>query len=157
MAVHFIAMVPVEHLGRALAVLREKRHDTQEDVARNAGVTPSMVSNYERGKEKPSIESLWKILSAMNCSFVDLEAALRFVRGDHFPIQSEHWRIQVDEGYGSGIAQPQYSTPGQAPGFDIRELLGTDEDTLTPEVAQCFSAMLQIFWRLAGQVERRTN
>ena len=156
MAVHFIAMVPVEHLGRALAVLREKRHDTQEDVARNAGVTPSMISNYERGKEKPSIESLWKILSAMNCSFMDLEAALRFVRGDHFPVRSEHWHIQVDKGYGPGVAQAQFSSSGQ-PGIDVRQLLGTEEDTLSPEVAQCFSAMLQIFWRLAGQVERRTN
>lgn len=151
MAVHFIAMVPVEHLGRALAVLREKRHDTQEDVARNAGVTPSMISNYERGKEKPSIDSLWKILSAMNCTFVDLEAALRFVRGDHFPVHSEHWRIQFDDGYNPGIAQ---SFPGKAelpPGLDVRRLLGKEGKQLSPEVAQSFSAVLQIFWWLAGQ------
>jgi transcriptional regulator with XRE-family HTH domain len=150
-------MVPVEHLGRALAVLREKRHDTQEDVARVAGVTPSMISNYERGKEKPSIDSLWKILAAMNCIFFDLEAALRFVRGDHFPVQSDHWRVQIDDDFGPGISQPPTGGSGPFSGIDVRHLLGAEGKALPPEIAQGFSAMLQVFWWLAGQFDRRTN
>jgi len=89
-------MVPIQHLGRALVLLREKDARTQEEVASLAGITASMISNYERGKEKPSLDSLWKMLAAMECSLVDLEAALRFVRGDAFPLHCKNWRIRID-------------------------------------------------------------
>ena len=140
-------MVPIEHLGRALAILREKYRRTQEEVAREAGVTSSMISNYERDKEKPSLESLWKILGAMGCSLVDLEAALRFARGDHFPVRSEHWRISIDDEYETGMPNRQ---PGLVvePELDLGGLF-PDGETMSPELETCLRILIQLIFKIS--------
>ncbi len=122
----FPAMVPIEHLGRALATLRDKHNKTQEEVASVAGVTPSMISNYEREKEKPSLDSLWKILGAMNCSLIDLEAALRFVRGDAFPLHCRNWRIRIESDEYPPPATSRQPSEIAEPGFDLERLLQAD-------------------------------
>ena len=88
-------MVQLDHLGRALATLWEKRGKTQEEVARSSGITASMISNYERSRERPRVESLWKILQGLDCTLMDLEAALRFVAGEPFPVESKTFRIAI--------------------------------------------------------------
>jgi len=135
-------MVPIEHLGRALATLREKHRRTQEDVATAAGVTASMISNYERGKEKPSLDSLWKILGAMNCSLIDLEAALRFVRGDAFPLHCQNWRISIESNeYELGEVRGQ---PGEIaePEFNLGALL-EGERSYSGEAEQHLAGMIK--------------
>jgi transcriptional regulator with XRE-family HTH domain len=119
----FALMVPIEHLGRALATLREKHGRTQEDVAGAAGVTASMISNYERGKEKPSLDSLWKILGAMNCSLIDLEASLRFVRGDAFPLHCQNWRISIEADDYDLASPPNHPSEIAEPSFNLPTLL----------------------------------
>ena len=136
-------MVPIEHLGRALVVLREKHGRTQEEVAGLAGITASMISNYERGKEKPSLESLWKMLGAMSCSLIDLEAALRFVRGDVFPFHCQNWRIRLEpEDYD---LSPNRSLPGEIaePSFDISSIL-SEEDDISAEAERYLLGMLRM-------------
>lgn len=124
----FVPMVPIEELGKALAILRAKHGKTQETVAQTAGITPSMISNYERGKEKPSLDSLWKILSAMDCSLIDLEAALRMAKGEPFPLRCENWRITIEaDDYDAGAASPQ---PGE-----LAEPSAARVETLSTEIA----------------------
>lgn len=138
-------MVPIEHLGKALAILREKTGKTQLQIGEAANVTPSMISKWERNKEKPTLESLWKTLSAMGCTWIDLEAALRFVRGDAFPLQSRYWKINIEsEEYpglmpaGSEIAEPTVDLSSIFP----------DARPVPPEKEEAFLAMMRILLRM---------
>lgn len=140
-------MVPIEHLGKALAVLREKHGQTQEEVAAVASVTASMISNYERGKEKPSLDSLWKILGAMSCTLIDLEAALRFIRGDVFPLHCKNWQISIDSPeYELARASKQ---PGLVEEADLDlSALRLGGKPLSPEAEHAILAMMRLMLRL---------
>jgi transcriptional regulator with XRE-family HTH domain len=78
-----------ETLPKVLRFLRHNAEMTQEEVAKGAGITPSMVSNYERGKELPSLHTLLKLLTALQCDLCDLDDAIR--------ILSEHWAPESKE------------------------------------------------------------
>ena len=152
----FAAMVPIEHLGRALATLRDKHNKTQEEVASVAGVTPSMISNYERGKEKPSLESLWKILGAMDCSLIDLEAALRFVRGDAFPLHCRNWRIRIEADEYPLPATSRQPSEIAEPGFDLGRLLQSNQP-VPNEAERYVGAMMRLILDLLRLVERPSH
>lgn len=44
----------LEKVGPALRRIRQERGLTQRDLAKRAGLTPALVSSYERGKRLPS-------------------------------------------------------------------------------------------------------
>jgi transcriptional regulator with XRE-family HTH domain len=58
-------------VGAALRRLRFERLLGQKQVAGRAGVTVSMLSRYEHGRQHPSLPSLVKILRALDCSAED--------------------------------------------------------------------------------------
>ena len=128
-------MVPIEHLGRALAVLREKHHKTQEEVA----------------------GSLWKILTAMSCTLIDLEASLRMVNGDAFPIHCQNWKITihsdeyevVDKARRSGeeLAEPQVNLS--------KVLEGTPQ--MSEEAERHFVNMLYTMMQVMRMVDSDSN
>lgn len=65
-----------DHLDRALRYLREGRRTRQYQIAEEAGITKAMLSAYETGKQKPSLETLDKLLGALGCDLIDLHEAL---------------------------------------------------------------------------------
>jgi transcriptional regulator with XRE-family HTH domain len=66
-------------LGRSLRWLRERQGKRQYQVAAAAGITKAMLSAYETGKQKPSLETLEKILAALGCDLNDLHNAVQIV------------------------------------------------------------------------------
>ena len=66
-------------LGRAIRWLRDRQGKRQYQVADAAGITKAMLSAYETGKQKPSLETLEKILTALDCDLNDLHNALQIV------------------------------------------------------------------------------
>jgi transcriptional regulator with XRE-family HTH domain len=66
-------------LGRALRWLRDRQGKRQYQVADAAGITKAMLSAYETGKQKPSLDTMEKILSALECDLNDLHNALQIV------------------------------------------------------------------------------
>lgn len=64
------------HLGKALLLLRALRGMSQGLVAKRAGLGKSQLSKYERGQELPKLDSLEKILRALDLSCLDLFSAL---------------------------------------------------------------------------------
>jgi transcriptional regulator with XRE-family HTH domain len=54
------------NLGRTLGLLRELRGKSQARVAREAGIGKSQLSKYENGKELPKLDSLEKVLNALD-------------------------------------------------------------------------------------------
>lgn len=55
-----------EHLGPALRLLREQEGLSQTRLAREAGMSKSQLSKYETGKELPKLDSLARILRALD-------------------------------------------------------------------------------------------
>ena len=56
----------LEGLGRSLRWLRDRQSKRQYQVAEGAGITKAMLSAYETGKQKPSLDTLEKILVALD-------------------------------------------------------------------------------------------
>ena len=54
------------NLGPALARLRDLRGQSQAAVARAAGIGKSQLSKYENGKELPKMDSLERVLAALD-------------------------------------------------------------------------------------------
>lgn len=73
-----------DNLGRALSLIRDLRGKSQAQVAREARVGKSQLSKYESGKELPKLDSLKKVLKALEVGpfeifytmyLIDLQAA----------------------------------------------------------------------------------
>lgn len=72
-------MTIFEGLGKALRWLRDRQNKRQYQIADAAGITKAMLSAYETGKQKPSLETLEKILVALECELNDLHNALQII------------------------------------------------------------------------------
>lgn len=83
----FPAMAAFDGLGKALRWLRARQDRRQYQVADAAGVTKAMLSAYETGKQKPSLETLEKILDGLGVSLGDLYQALLIVNGQSDPLR----------------------------------------------------------------------
>lgn len=59
------------NVGKALSLLREIRGKSQANLAREAGIGKSQLSKYETGKELPKLESLEKVLVALEVGHFD--------------------------------------------------------------------------------------
>ncbi|MBD3347034.1 MAG: helix-turn-helix domain-containing protein [Chitinivibrionales bacterium] len=63
---------PRDHIGAILRAYREKTGKNQSDIAEKAGISISMLSQIERGKVSPSIETLMGVCSSLDMDIVDL-------------------------------------------------------------------------------------
>ncbi|HOK55955.1 MAG TPA: helix-turn-helix transcriptional regulator [bacterium] len=52
-------------IGRKIREVRKSKKITQEELAYRIGVTPNFIGLIERGKKRPSIETLRKISDAL--------------------------------------------------------------------------------------------
>lgn len=68
-------------LGPALRWLRDRRGRKQYQIAGEAGITKGMLSAYETGRQRPSLETLDKILATLGCDLNDLHNALQIING----------------------------------------------------------------------------
>ncbi len=67
-------------IGKRIKDYRNRAGLTQEALALNSGLNASFLGDVERGIKKPSIESLEKLLMALNVSFIeffDFEANIK--------------------------------------------------------------------------------
>lgn len=56
---------PADSIGRRLAAFRAERGMRVSDLAREVGVSPSLVSQIERGLSRPSVSTLFAIAQAL--------------------------------------------------------------------------------------------
>lgn len=73
------ADVDFEHLGPALAALRQRAQMTAYEVAKRIGRSPSGVSRYENGQGVINSKVLLKYLNAVGANLSDLQDAIRQV------------------------------------------------------------------------------
>jgi transcriptional regulator with XRE-family HTH domain len=128
-------------LGRALRWLRDRQGKRQYQVADTAGITKAMLSAYETGKQKPSLDTLEKILGALECDLNDLHNALQIVNERPQAIRrpaAEGW--QAAGGDSREMADP-------ASGLNVYRVLGLNRQ-LPPQEEQALNEMLGGFHKL---------
>lgn len=123
-------------LGQALRWLRDRHTKKQYQVADAAGITKGMLSAYETGRQKPSLDTLEKLLDTLGCDLQDLHNALQIVNGrPTVPRQRESeagWRI------GGGV---------EVSGLNVRQLLGL-HGPMGPEEEQALQTLVEAFHNL---------
>jgi transcriptional regulator with XRE-family HTH domain len=126
-------------LGQALRWLRDRQNKKQYQVAESAGITKGMLSAYETGRQRPSLETLEKILTTLGCDLNDLHNAIQIINGR--PERIKH------RGEGLGEA-PAAAAKTEAGGrSEIQKVLGR-RDPLPVEEERAFGEMLDGFHRL---------
>jgi transcriptional regulator with XRE-family HTH domain len=129
-------------LGRALRWLRDRQGKRQYQVADTAGITKAMLSAYETGKQKPSLDTLEKILSALECDLNDLHNALQIVNerpeAIRRPGARDNWQTYRPDG------TPESTDAG---GLNVYRVLGLNRQIPAQE-EQALSEMLEGFHKL---------
>lgn len=67
-------------LGNALRWLRTRDHLTLAEVAEAAGVSASVLSRYENGEVSPKVETLGRVLAALDTDIHQLAVILRILQ-----------------------------------------------------------------------------
>ncbi len=126
-------------LGQALRWLRDRQSKKQYQVADSAGITKGMLSAYETGRQRPSLETLEKILDTLGCDLNDLHNAIQIING-----RPEQMRRR-GEGAGSEEEEAPPAAPGGGIGrSDLLRILGS-RDSLPPEEEKALGEMLDGF------------
>jgi transcriptional regulator with XRE-family HTH domain len=137
-----------EGLGRALRWLRERQLKRQYQVAEGAGITKAMLSAYETGKQKPSLDTLEKILDALFCDLNDLHNALQIINGR--PERMRNAGADRDHLHPGG----ERPAAGQPLDPSLYQILGTEEP-LPAQEEQAMSEMLGGFHKLLRYLHGR--
>jgi len=127
-------MARFDHFGKAIVALRRERRWSQKELAREAGISAAMLSNYENGVKKPTLDNLGKILDAFDLYLGRFDDALDLV-SDRPP------RGAPEAAAGSG--------PGAAPeGVDLPRFLGADP-SMRPDLEPAFAELVRGFQAVA--------
>jgi transcriptional regulator with XRE-family HTH domain len=130
-------------LGQALRWLRDRRGKKQYQVAESAGITKGMLSAYETGRQRPSLETLEKILSTLGCDLNDLHNAIQIINGRPEGMRRRGEGVGAEDEEG-GAGPPAASGPGER--LDVHRILGRRE-SLPPEEERALTEMLEGFHR----------
>ncbi|HWN44347.1 MAG TPA: helix-turn-helix transcriptional regulator [Thermoanaerobaculia bacterium] len=137
-----MATTVLNGLGQALRWLRDRLGKKQYQVAEAAGITKGMLSAYETGRQRPSLETLEKLLNTLGCDLHDLHNAIQIVNGRPAAMRP-----------GSRFGEPE-SAGGREHGFpDLYSVLG-QSDPLPPELERAFGQLLDGFHKLIRYMHR---
>lgn len=124
-------------LGPTIVTLRERAGLSQKELAARAGITPAMLSNYETGVKAPSLQSLGRILDALDVYLGTLDDALDLVNS------RPPRRRATSDPRGEPIE-----------GVDLMRFLGTESEELPPRVSRAFTELVRGFRRVARLLYR---
>ena len=131
-------------LGPALRWLRDRRGKKQYQVAAAAGITKGMLSAYETGRQRPSLETLDKLMETLQCNLNDLHNALQIVNGRPGElIRPAVWNPRV----------AQADEVAEGTGGDLYRVLNI-ERALPVEQERALAQMLDGFHRLVRYLHR---
>lgn len=130
-------------LGKALRWIRQRQGKKQFEVAEAASITKAMLSSYENGKQRPAIDTLERILDALEIDLDYLAYAIRVVR------QEEERRTGKRSAPARQVQQPTFE-----PYVDIERLLGMTR-RLDPAEEQAMGQMLEGFHSLLRYLLKR--
>lgn len=130
-------------LGQALRWLRDRQGKKQYQVAESAGITKGMLSAYETGRQRPSLETLEKILDTLGCDLNDLHNAIQIINGRPEKMRRRGEGVGTEDEEAAEGPVESNPGPGSSRG-DLQRLLGT-RDSLPPEEEKALGEMLDGF------------
>jgi transcriptional regulator with XRE-family HTH domain len=128
-------------LGQALRWLRDRRGRKQYEVAEAAGITKGMLSAYETGRQRPSLETLEKVLDTLTCDLNDLHNAIQIING-----KPEAMRRRGEGAGSEGEGAPPGAGAPVSDRLEVQRILGRRQ-ALPPEEERALSEMLDGFHR----------
>jgi transcriptional regulator with XRE-family HTH domain len=126
-------------LGQALRWLRDRQNKKQYQVADSAGITKGMLSAYETGRQRPSLETLEKILDTLGCDLNDLHNAIQIING-----RPEQMKRRGDGAGSEEEEEAPRASSGGGGRSEVQRLLGNREP-LPPEEEKALGEMLDGF------------
>ncbi|HYG63190.1 MAG TPA: helix-turn-helix transcriptional regulator [Thermoanaerobaculia bacterium] len=138
-------------LGHALRWLRDRQGKKQYQVAEAAGITKGMLSAYETGRQKPSLDTLEKILMTLEVNLNDLHAAIQLVNGR--PIDPRPRTVSWAGGGGEPAGFGLESGQSVDPRADLYRILAPP-DRLPAEEELALTEMLSGIYRLIRYLHR---
>ncbi|HVG07572.1 MAG TPA: helix-turn-helix transcriptional regulator [Thermoanaerobaculia bacterium] len=137
-----MATTVLNGLGQALRWLRDRLGKKQYQVAEAAGITKGMLSAYETGRQRPSLETLEKLLGTLGCDLHDLHNAIQIVNGRPAAMRPGSRFVDAESGSGRERGFPDlYSVLGQS-------------DPLPPDLERAFGQLLDGFHKLIRYMHR---
>jgi transcriptional regulator with XRE-family HTH domain len=100
----------ITRIGQFLRLFREKTGKNQSDIANQAGISVSMLSQIERGIVSPSIDTLFAVCAALDVEPADLFKNLSTERRVRIHRRGE--RLTMESG---GVSYEQLMTCSQGP------------------------------------------
>jgi transcriptional regulator with XRE-family HTH domain len=126
-----------DNIPLTLSLLRELRRKSQASLARDAHIGKSQLSKYETGRELPKLDSLEKVLNALEISYPEFFYALRLVDRLSSELQGE----ARDAGGDKPLSMPLV--------IDGPSLLG---ETARQAFTQVFSDLMLLHHRMIEQM-----
>ena len=130
-------MARFDHFGKAILALRRERRWSQKELARESGLSAAMLSNYEHGVKKPTLDNLGKILDAFDLDLGKLDEALDLVN---------------DRSLRRGAHSPP-AAPGATEAVDLAAFLGADL-AVRPDLEPAFAELVRGFQAIARHLYR---
>jgi transcriptional regulator with XRE-family HTH domain len=121
-------------IGKTLRAYRERTGRQQAEVAAAAGISPSMLSQIERGSVSPSIDTLSELCSTLGVQLADLFARLAPRRPVTIAKPGKRLeRTQGNSRYEQLVSSPDFNHPAEmfllevAPGGELGKSTGGHE------------------------------
>jgi transcriptional regulator with XRE-family HTH domain len=146
-------MASFDELGRALRWVRTRQGKKQYEVAKSAKVTKAMLSSYENQKQRPTLETLERLLEALEIDLEQLAYAIRAVRDEDRRSAGEE---PDDEPTSAASSFYLGSDPLHPGGQELHRTLGLS-GPLDPAQEQAVLQILQGFHSLLRYVLRRSH
>lgn len=133
-----------ERLGRALRWIRQRQGRKQFEIASDARITKAMLSSYENEKQRPTLETLERILAALRVDLDGLAYAMRAVQQEE--------QNKASAAAGTKPAHPAEIDPWATnASVDLQQILRmprvleSAEATAIGQMLQGFHALLRYF------------
>lgn len=136
-------------LGHALRWLRDQQGRKQYQVADAAGITKGMLSSYETGRQRPSLDTLEKILDTLACDLNDLHNAIQIVNGN-----PEGMRRKDEPGAASTLGPPLLPSREAVRAILGRGELPPGEEEALAQMVDGFHQLLRYLHELLGSLRR---
>lgn len=87
-----------EHLGRAVAFLRDSQELKQHELAERIGIKPGTLNQYETGRRGMNEDMVRKVAAALDVEEIAIwDAAYRIARYNYFRGRADEEGISVEE------------------------------------------------------------
>jgi len=132
-------MATLEDVGTVIHVLRVIQSLSQGDLAEVSGVRNSSISNYERGKAIPKLETLQKLAEGMGLPLSAVQETQEFIH---------RMRAQVRRPGTSSVESLAFLSRSAAAGLPDADALRSELDQLAADSGRLVTRLLRLLLQI---------